>query len=127
MRGSLSQDFFGCCDNALDFEAEFFEQIFQRAGRSERTHADYFSFGANIAVPTEDGFHFDGNARGYVGRQNAFFVGGVLLFKQLPARHADDAAFDAVGGQLFISRSAEADFSSASEQDDVWFSDLSVR
>src|SRR5580704_19003586 len=119
MRGSLSENFFGCGENVLDFEAELFEQIFQRGGRSERTHADDFSFGADVAIPSENGFHFDRDAGGHAGGQNAFLIGGVLLFEKLPAGHADDTGFYAFGGQLFISCNAEADFASAGEQDDI--------
>src|SRR5580658_6865551 len=126
MRGSLSQNFFGCGDDVFDFKAEFLEQILDWGGRSESVHADDFAFGAGVAVPAENRFHFDGNARGYIRWQNAFFVCGILFFEKLPARHADDAGFDSLGGQLFTGRDAEADFATAGEEYDVRLSTSGV-
>src|ERR1700722_4605707 len=84
-------------DDVVRPEAKFWQKILQRCGSAEGAHADDFALCADVAVPAERGGHFDGNARCDGGGENAFLVGGVLLIKYFPARHADDARLDAFG------------------------------
>src|SRR5258706_11450892 len=79
--GSLSHRFFCCRNHVLNREAELFQQILQRSRSPEGVHANHFSLGPNVAIPTEGGSHFNAYARRHRRRQHAFFVRRILFFK----------------------------------------------
>src|SRR5713226_7585640 len=117
--GSLSQQLLGSRDDFIRGEAKLFQEIFERGRRAEGAHAEYFTLRADVAVPAEDGAHFDGNARGNGGGENGFAVSGVLLFEELPGRHADDAGLDAVGSKFLFGDDNVLDFGAACEKKDI--------
>src|SRR5258708_33916949 len=104
-------------DDIVRSEAKFWQKIFQRSGSAEGAHADDFALWADVAIPAEGGPHFNGDARGDGGGENAFLVGGVLLVEEFEARHADDAGLDAFGLKFFITGDAVLEFGAGAHED----------
>ena len=53
------------------------------------------------------------------GGRTLSLVGVVLVLEEFPGGHADDAGFDAFGGELLVGVDAERDFAAGGEQEDV--------
>jgi len=49
-----------------------------------------------------------------------------LLLEKFPAGHADDARFDAFGGEFFVGFDAEADFAASAHEDYLWLATRSI-
>src|SRR5258707_3499095 len=89
-------------------------------------HTDHFALRTDVAIPAERGAHFDGNARGDGGGQNAFFVGGVLLIENFPAGHADDARLDAFGFEFFVGGDTVLELGAGAQENDFGLAAIGV-
>ena len=90
-------------------------------------HADRLAFGADVALPAKRGAHFHGDARGHMRGKDAFAIGGVLLLEEFPTGHADHAALNARGFEIFVCFDAEAQLASAGHEDYLGLAALGVR
>ena len=101
-------------------KTEPLEQVLERSRRTETAHADPGTCLADVTIPADHRTHLDGDPGGNVGRENAIAVRLVLLLKQLPRGHADDARRNALFLELLVSLDAQGDFAARAYQDDVW-------
>src|SRR5260370_3652111 len=121
-----SQELLCGSDDELRTKPEFWQEILQGRGSTEGMHPDHFTLGADVAIPAKRGAHFDGDARGDGGGQNAFLVGGVLLIENFPARHADDAGLDAFGFEFFVGGGTVLEFGAGCQEDDFGLAAIGV-
>src|SRR5450759_3278602 len=104
---SLHEQFARCLQDGVGSEAELLLQILERRGRSKGVHADDASFRSRILRPAEGRSLLDCDSCGDVGRKHLIAVTLVLMFEQVPRRHADDARPDAFGFQFLVGVDAE--------------------
>src|SRR5690242_13806612 len=67
--------------------------------RSEPRYADDGALRTDIAFPSKWGRGLDADASAHGRRQDVVAIGGWLRLEQLPRRHRDNPATDAVSGE----------------------------
>ena len=82
----------------LNCEAVVLHDQFARSGSAEGVDRDDDAFVARVFGPAEAGSRFDRNSFLDALGQNRFMICGILLFKEIEARHAYYARFDSIAG-----------------------------
>jgi len=101
-------------------EAEFRHEILDWGRRAKSVHADHGAADAGVAIPADHRTRLDRHARGDVGRQHAVAIGLILLFEQLPRRHADEARRNAILLERLVNLRAERNLAAGADQDHRW-------
>ena len=96
----LFHDFLDGGYDVFSRETEFLEQCACRSGCTEGFHGNRRAVEADVFAPAEvrSGFDSDAGADGF--REDLFFIGFVLLFKEFQAGHADDTDVDTFFSQF---------------------------
>src|SRR5262249_42402642 len=88
-RSPPAQYLLGRRHDTLRLEAELLLKRLQRRGGPESLHADDVAGAADVALPSERGGLFYGDARPHRGRQHAVTIRLSLVVEDLPGRHRD--------------------------------------
>jgi hypothetical protein len=83
----LAEHFFYGVYDPVRLEPELVLQFFERSGRTERLHTDDATGIADVPLPSKSRRLFDGKARFYARRQNAFPVFLRLMLEDVPRWH----------------------------------------
>src|SRR5262245_20924617 len=98
-------------------DVEMFEAGGAGGASAVGVHADEAAGLADVVVPALADGGFAGDAGRDFWREDAIAIGFVLLLEELPAGHADNAAGDALAGELLVGGDAERAFAAGADED----------
>src|SRR5208337_2473517 len=96
-------------DNSLHGETKFPLEVLERCRGPEGPHADALAIRPDILRPAKNRRLFDRDPSRNGQGQDPITVDHVLVVEQFPRRHTDDAALDALCGELLVGCDAERD------------------
>ena len=101
-------------------EAEFLEQCACRSGCTEGFHGNCRAVEADVFAPSRSPEAASTATRARTGfREDLFFIGFVLLFKEFQAGHADDADVDTFFSQFVFGVDGQFDFRTTGHDDGI--------
>src|SRR6266853_6736707 len=116
----LLAELFACSlQDSVGGEAELLLQILERCGRSKGVHANNAPFRSRIVRPAKNRSLLDRDPCGDLGRKYLIAVTLVLMFEQVPRRHADDARPDAFRFQFLVGVYAEVHLAAGGHKNDL--------
>src|SRR5260370_619089 len=98
----IPQLFLGGRDDLVRLEAELFLELLERRRRAEGLHADDAARLTDVALPSQGGGLFYGDASFHFGRQHPAAVSARLVIDDVPTRHRDHARTDAIGHKRLV-------------------------
>ena len=84
MASSFAQEFLCNRGEAVRLEAEFPLELLKRRRGPKGRHSNYATRQADVSLPSERGSLLDGDAGGYVRRQDAGAILLGLMFENIP-------------------------------------------
>src|SRR5260370_5409785 len=123
----LLAELFACSlQDSVGSEAELLLQILERCGRSKGVHANNAPFRSRIVRPAKNRSLLDRDPCGDLGRKYLIAVTLVLMFEQVPRRHADDARPDAFRFQFLVGVDPEVPPSARDHPDHLRFATFRI-